>query len=113
MVTGNVNALSTFAEQAMSESVFLAALSLMCGTVVVLGSLRFFRRYIELKHEQRVPLAINGWGERLERIESAVESTAIEVERISEANRFMAKLLAERAGATNLPSRPERVITPH
>jgi hypothetical protein len=97
----------------MSESVFLAAISLVCGTVIVLGSLRFLRRYLELKHEGRVPLAINGLGERLERIESAVESTAIEVERISEANRFMAKLLAERAGPASLPSRPERVITPH
>ena len=112
IVTGNVTS-PTFAEQAMSESVFLAAISLVCGTVVVLGSLRFLRRYLELKHEQRVPLAINGLGERLERIESAVESTAIEVERISEANRFMAKLLAERAGPTSPSSRPERVITPH
>jgi hypothetical protein len=113
MVTGNVMSPSPFAEQAMSESVFLAAISLVCGTVIVLGSLRFLRRYLELKHEQRVPLAINGLGDRLERIESAVESTAIEVERISEANRFMAKLLAERSGAAVLPSRPERVITPH
>jgi hypothetical protein len=43
----------------------------------------------------------------------AVEATAVEVERISEANRFMAKLLVERAGAANTASRPERVITPH
>jgi hypothetical protein len=35
------------------------------------------------------------------------------VERISEANRFMAKLLAERAGTTSLPKSAERVITPH
>jgi hypothetical protein len=38
---------------------------------------------------------------------------SLEVERISEANRFMAKLLAERAEAANTASRPERVITPH
>jgi hypothetical protein len=97
----------------MSEGVFFAAISLVCGTVAFLGSLRFLRRYLELKHERRVPIAINGLEGRLDRIESAVESTAIEVERISEANRFMAKLLADRAGATSLPSRPERVITPH
>jgi hypothetical protein len=50
----------------------------------------------------------------LHRIEIAVEATAVEVERISEANRFMAKLLADRTvpgGA--LPRQPERVITPH
>jgi len=36
---------------------------------------------------------------RLERIENAVDSIAIEVERISEGQRFAARLLAERAGA--------------
>jgi hypothetical protein len=35
--------------------------------------------------------------ERLSRIEQAVEATAVEVERISEGQRFTAKLLAERA----------------
>lgn len=97
----------------MSEGVFLTALALLCGTVLVLGSLVIFRRYLETKQERRTPLAIDGLQERLSRIELAVESTAIEVERISEANRFMAKLLAERAGTTSLPKSAERVITPH
>lgn len=45
--------------------------------------------------------------ERLARIEAAVESIAIEVERISEAQRFTTKLLSERqAGA--LPPRSEQ-----
>ncbi len=35
---------------------------------------------------------------RLERIEHAVEAVAIEVERISEGQRFTTKLLSERAG---------------
>ena len=48
----------------------------------------------------------------LERIELIVEATAIEVERISEANRFMSKLLAERGEAQSPESRPKRVITP-
>jgi hypothetical protein len=37
--------------------------------------------------------------ERLARIEAAVESMAIEVERISEGQRFTTKLLSERANA--------------
>ena len=41
---------------------------------------------------------------RLERLEIAVETIAIEVERISEAHRFTAALLAER-----LPARGDRV----
>ena len=97
----------------MSEAVFLQALSLVSGTVVVFAALRFYRRVLELKHDRRIPIAAERLQERLERIELAVESTAVEVERISEANRFMAKLLSDRAGATNLVSRPERVITPH
>jgi hypothetical protein len=97
----------------MSETVFLQALMLVTGTVAFLGSLRFLRRFIELKHERRTPIAIDGLQERLDCIESAVEATAVEVERISEANRFMAKLLADRVGTVGLPSRPERVITPH
>ena len=36
---------------------------------------------------------------RLERIEQAVEAVAVEVERIAEAQRFSAKLLAEQRGA--------------
>jgi hypothetical protein len=62
-----------------------------------------------LKAERQRPIAVNGLSERLDRIDSAVESTSIEVERIAEANRF----IAERPGAASLPSRPERVITPH
>ncbi|CAN5903966.1 hypothetical protein BH11GEM1_BH11GEM1_27760 [soil metagenome] len=56
---------------------------------------------------------------RLERIEQALESVAIEVERISEAQRFSARLLAERgtdAGEHRSLSRPisaPRSITPH
>jgi hypothetical protein len=40
---------------------------------------------------------------RLERIERAVESVAIEVERISEGQRFVTKVLAERGEAAKLP----------
>ena len=97
----------------MSETVFLYTITLMCGTGAFLTCVRFLRRFLELKHERRAPIEIDGLQERLERIELAVESTAVEVERISEANRFMAKLLADRVGAASLPSRPERVITPH
>jgi hypothetical protein len=42
--------------------------------------------------------------ERLARIEAAVESIAIEVERISEGQRFTTKLLSERTQAPKEPS---------
>ena len=45
--------------------------------------------------------------ERLARIEQAVDAMAIEIERISEGQRFTTKLLAERGGAAaSLPSAP-------
>lgn len=40
---------------------------------------------------------------RLERMEHAIDSIAIEVERISEGQRFTTKLLSERADARALP----------
>lgn len=43
--------------------------------------------------------------ERLARIEAAVESIAIEVERISEAQRFTTKLLSERSSSTSSPGK--------
>jgi hypothetical protein len=52
---------------------------------------------------------------RLERLESAIESIAVEMERVGEGQRFTTKLLAERGAAIGAPivARPaERVGTP-
>jgi len=38
-------------------------------------------------------------GERLERIEQGMDAIAIEVERVSEGQRFVTRLLSERGGA--------------
>ena len=51
--------------------------------------------------------------ERLDRLQQAVETIAVEVERISEGQRFTTRLLAERGQAPERPRVPERVITPH
>jgi hypothetical protein len=97
----------------VSDDAFIVALGLVCGTVVIMGLLPVMRRYLELRAERKRPVVTDGLQERLDRIESAVESTAVEVERISEANRFMARLLADRSGVALPAGRPERVITPH
>lgn len=88
--------------------------------LIALGALvatfRLLRRVLEMRHERLMrtaPDEFAGLGARLERIENTVEATALEVERIAEANRFMAKLLAESKQPTLSPARPERVITPH
>ena len=53
----------------------------------------------------------------LNHLVNAVDAIAVEVERISEAQRFTAKVLAERAdadpGASRIGGGPGRVITPH
>ena len=98
----------------MSEATFLAGLAIVFGTFALLGCFRFLSRWLELRQNRRSSLQLDGLQERLEKIEAAVETTALEVERMSEANRFIAKLLSERGGTGNLPpAPPERVITPH
>jgi hypothetical protein len=97
----------------MSEAVFLSALMIVSGTIVIVASLWFYHRVLERRHERRLPIAMDALQERLQRIELAVDATAIEVERISEGNRFMSKLLAERSGTAVLESKPGRVVTPH
>ncbi len=44
-------------------------------------------------------------------MEQGIDAIAIEVERVSEAQRFVTKILAERKAPA--ASIPERVITPH
>ncbi len=52
--------------------------------------------------------------ERLDRIERAVEVTALEVERIGEGQRFLTRALGERGVAeAHRPDASGRVITPH
>jgi hypothetical protein len=50
--------------------------------------------------------------QRLARLEQGVDATAIEVERISEAQRFTTKLLVEKGHAAS-PESARRVVTPH
>jgi hypothetical protein len=57
--------------------------------------------------------AVQHIAERLDRIEQAVDTIAIEVERISEGQRFTSKLVADKAAET-LPARSAaKVVTPH
>jgi len=98
----------------MSPQVFDIIIACIVA-VVFLMVVRTVARLIENRH--RSPAALPELGhlhERLARIEQIVETTALEVERSAEANRFVAKLLAERpvVAPLRVPS-AERVITPH
>jgi len=97
----------------MAEILAFQALLVVCATTAFVASLQFIRRLVELRQERSRRAPPEGLQEQLYRIETTVEATAVEVERLSEANRFMAKLLADRNGEANASSRPERVVTPH
>ena len=60
-----------------------------------------------------VPSASPESGERLEQIQQSVDAIAIEVERVSEGQRFVTRLLSERGGlALNASQPPEAVRVP-
>jgi hypothetical protein len=99
-----------------NDTLFIVAIVAVVATVGFATTLQFVRRLMELRHERQPrtpPDGFDALARRLDRIENAVETTALEVERIAEANRFMAKLLAERGTPPPPPLKPERVITPH
>jgi hypothetical protein len=97
----------------MSEILAFQAILFVCGTTAFVASLRFLRRFLELKQERSLRAPADGLMERLDRIEAGIDATALEVERMAEANRFMAKLLADRSEVGRPLNKPERVITPH
>lgn len=67
------------------------------ATVIFFPLVRAYARKIEKQPEQ--PRLSGELATRLERMEQAIDSIAIEVERISEGQRFTTKLLADRAKA--------------
>jgi hypothetical protein len=57
--------------------------------------------------------AIDEIAQRLGRMEQAIDATAVEVERISEAQRFTTKLLVEKGHQAPVEGGRARVVTPH
>jgi hypothetical protein len=79
----------------MPEEVAILGFStIICGTIVIVYGIRSWAARGRFKGQAELPKAVD---QRLERIEQAVDSIAIEVERISEGQRFTTKLLSERA----------------
>jgi hypothetical protein len=76
----------------MPPIIFLAGI--MCGSAVLITAMLLISRHISQRRltSQAPPNA--EITSRLERIEQIVETTAIEVERLAESSRFVAKLLA-------------------
>ncbi|MCU0634538.1 MAG: hypothetical protein MUE41_06665 [Gemmatimonadaceae bacterium] len=85
-----------------------------CVTVWVVfdSMMKFFTKRAERR--QALELAKHqhaSQGERFDRLESAIEAMAVEVERITEAQRFQTRLLTERAASLPQPSlQPTSVV---
>ena len=87
------------------------------GTTIHLAIDGFIRIKRLERERQPPPSAANAdtamLAARLERIEQIVEVTAVEVERIAEGQRYVARTLAEQQRALPASRAPERVVTPH
>lgn len=100
----------------MTENMLVDVL-VFCGLMSLLGctmkiiSIVLNRRKPALKEGSVA--AIEEISQRLARMEQAMDATAIEVERISEAQRFTTKLLVERGHQGPGDGSRAKVITPH
>ena len=71
---------------------FGALILLIAGSIVAIGLVRVWLKRLDRSATRSPELD----DDRLRHLEQAVDAIAVEVERISEAQRFSAKLLAER-----------------
>jgi hypothetical protein len=88
-----------YQERAIPKDVFALAGLFMVVVILPLTiaiALRILRR-----GKAAAPLP-SGMADRLERMETAIESTAIEVERIGEGQRYLTRLLGERNGGEEI-----------
>jgi hypothetical protein len=97
----------------------VSIVAVISGTVLI-GTLAqlWATRRAKMPRADATPPRLEAIDHRLDRLEQAMETVAIEVERIAEAHRFTAKLLADRLPEhqSELPRRTDRSptsITPH
>ena len=69
----------------------------ICGSAVLIVGMALISRHISERRLTARAAPNDEILQRLERIEQIVDTTAVEVERLAESNRFVAKLLAERS----------------
>ncbi len=75
-------------------AILIALVSTAIGMPLAVG----ISRWLGAKSRAAPPAVSSGVDERLQRIEQAVDAIAVEMERVSEGQRFTTKLLADRAG---------------
>lgn len=90
----------------MNEDIFVIGTFFFTVIVITLG-LPLVRSWVRQRERQAVlPPGETEREQRLARMETAIETMAVEIERISEGQRFVTRLLAEREQASGvLPRR--------
>lgn len=77
-------------------------IGVFCGTAVAITAMKLIAEHLTQRRLSSNATANATSNDevlrRLERIEEIVDSTALEVERFAESNRFVVKLLAEKTG---------------
>ena len=95
----------------MEKEVFLIVMTAMISGIAIVGKLVW--SYVDRqKHQEISPKSLSVLDARMERIEQAVDTIAVEIERISEGQRFTTKLLSERAAAPALSAPAESNDSP-
>ncbi|HZI30212.1 MAG TPA: hypothetical protein VFD64_18745 [Gemmatimonadaceae bacterium] len=85
----------------MSEEELIVAIAGMITSVVIILGIPLVivhARKIWKRDNETQAASSSSSDHRLERIEQAIDAMAVEVERVAEAQRFMTKLLSDRAG---------------
>lgn len=89
----------------MDEDILISAMFFLTVIILTIG-IPLVRAHIRHRDRQTLPPASDAQiNNRLERIEQAIDAVAVEVERISEGQRFTTKLLSDR-GRENAPLLP-------
>jgi hypothetical protein len=79
-----------------SPGSFLPLVGIVCSTAMIITAMVLVARHLARRTSSAQSRLPDEDRLRLERIERTVEASAIEIERLSESNRFVAKLLSER-----------------
>jgi|SRR3954469_13917389 hypothetical protein len=94
------------------EVFILAALGIICGSIIVVSFLKLARSYFESRASRGTAALPRALEERLQLIQTTVEATAIEVERVAEANRYLTRVLSdENRRAPVIPSDSRRSMS--
>lgn len=98
----------------MTESMLVDVLTFLFGVGCLYAFTRIMMAFFGRKRPMPSPTGTAALEERLARIEQIVESTSIEVERVTESQRFLVNVFSQRsAEPVPLPRPAARVTTPH